>query len=86
MAHSSRHMSRHIAGEIDRLRTTAGILLSYHAGAPNDAILRRLLRDLDEMPRAYAESFLLQALGVAANRLRMIERSTLAGASACPSR
>ena len=75
-------ISRHIALEIDRLRTTAGLLLSHHAASPQDAVLRRLLSDLDEIPRTYAESFLLQALGVTANRLRMIERSTRAGAGA----
>ena len=79
------HISRHIANEIDRLRTSAGLLLSHHADAPNDAVLlRRLLRDLDEIPRTYAESFLLQAVAVAANRLRTIERSTRAGAKAVP--
>ncbi len=73
-------ISRHIAVEIDRLRTTAGLLLTHHAGASEEAVLRRLLRDLDEIPCTYAESFLLQALGVAAHRLRMIERSTKSAA------
>lgn len=73
-------MARRIGGclarEIDQLRTTAGLLLLRQPSRLDEAALKQILRDLDEIPRLYAESFTLQALGVTASRLRTIERAT----------
>lgn len=71
----ARRIGGYLAREMDHLRTTAGLLLLRHPSQLDEAALKQILRDLDEIPRTYAESFTLQALGVTASRLRTIERA-----------
>jgi hypothetical protein len=72
----ARRLGGYLAREIDQLRTTARLLLLRQPSRLDEAGLKQILRDLDEIPRIYAESFTLQALGLAASRLRSIERAT----------
>jgi hypothetical protein len=70
--------NRFVAGEVESLRARALQLLARKPAAVHQLVLQQVLRELEQIPWAFAESYQWQALAGQASRLRELERVAFA--------
>jgi hypothetical protein len=76
----STEISPQIAAEIHRLRSNALDLIDLPLTAVQRAQLQHAIKQLDTLPKLYAESWLMQALWEPAGRIRAVARQLAAAA------
>jgi len=70
----STEISPQIAAEISRLRSSARELIDLPLTDGQREQLQQAMKQLDALPKLYAESFLIQALWSPAGRIRAVAR------------